>query len=165
MVTPKQKAILLHIKRYGVSVRPVLDQLFYDGQLNGCDKDLSALRKMELIAAQENGVPDTKDPKTKYTYYYLTRQGTRELGISASVPECRDQRQSPEVLLSFGTAPCEKNAVTDSKTRRIKQFLSRSTLKLIGRTQRDSWFSLPFIWSEISNLEHLRSQDFRGGSR
>ena len=46
--------MLRHIARYALTLRPVLDSLFYQGLSNGCESDLSQLRANKLITAVEN---------------------------------------------------------------------------------------------------------------
>jgi hypothetical protein len=82
MVTARQKAILQHIARYALTLRPVLDSLFYDGQANGCDGDLSQLKAQKLIMTVENAVIEASDPHSRYSYYQLTKAGAKCIGAS-----------------------------------------------------------------------------------
>jgi hypothetical protein len=82
VTTPRQEAILRHIGRYALTLRPVLDVLFYGGQANGCDADVAQLRAHKLIAAVENAVADTTDPHTRYSFYQLTKAGAKVSGAS-----------------------------------------------------------------------------------
>lgn len=82
MVSPRQGAILRHIARYALTVRPVLDALFYDGVPNACERDLVQLRSLKLITAVENAVADSTDPRSRFSYYQLTKSGSKSIGAS-----------------------------------------------------------------------------------
>lgn len=82
VISPRQEAILRHIARYAITLRPVLDTLFYQGQPNGCEGDLSQLRALKLISVVENAVPDPADPHARYSYYQLTKAGAKRIGAS-----------------------------------------------------------------------------------
>jgi len=84
VITPRREAILRHTARYGVTLRPVLERLFYADSDRGCESDLSELRKAKLLHVVKNAIPDPKNQKTKYSYYYLSRQAAVELGVPAS---------------------------------------------------------------------------------
>ncbi len=82
VVTPRQEALLRHLARYALSLRPVLDSLFYADQPHGCEADLSQLRKQKLILTVENAVTDSADHHTLYSYYQLTKAGAKCIGAS-----------------------------------------------------------------------------------
>lgn len=82
VTTPRQEAILRHIARYALTLRPVLDTLFYEGQVNGCEGDLSQLRASKLITAVENAVADPADAHRRYSFYQLTKAGAKCIGAS-----------------------------------------------------------------------------------
>lgn len=79
----RRNAILRHIARYGLSLRPVLDRVFFDGEEGACASDLEALRRAGALTAVENAIVEPDSPQTRYSYYYLTSVATRELGVSA----------------------------------------------------------------------------------
>lgn len=81
MVNPKREAILQHVARYGLSLRPVLDRLFFEGVEDGCERDLAELRKAGLLDVVENAVGDRVKAKTRYSYYFPTRKATALLGV------------------------------------------------------------------------------------
>ena len=57
MVIPsRQQVILRHVRRYGLTLRPVLDQLFYGNLEGGCDSDLARLRERLLDGPPAAGV-------------------------------------------------------------------------------------------------------------
>jgi len=74
--------MLRHIARYALTLRPVLDSLFYQGLSNGCESDLSQLRANKLITAVENAVADPVDPHSRYSFYQLTKAGAKSIGAS-----------------------------------------------------------------------------------
>lgn len=82
VITPRQEAILRHIARYALTLRPVLDTLFYQGQANGCEGDVLQLRAQKFIMAVENAVADPVDPHARYSYYQLTKAGAKRIGAS-----------------------------------------------------------------------------------
>ena len=82
VIAPSQERILRHIARYALSLRPVLDGLFYDGRTNGCESDLSQLREQKLITTVENAVADPEEPRTRFSYYQLTKAGAKAVGAS-----------------------------------------------------------------------------------
>jgi hypothetical protein len=82
VISPRQDAILRHIARYAVTLRPVLDQVFYDGVDGGCDSDVAVLRKEKLITAVENAIAEPTDPRARYSYYQLTKAGAKRIGAS-----------------------------------------------------------------------------------
>jgi len=91
---PRKKAILFHIARYQVTLRPVLYRLFPESEKAGIDKAVDALVREKLIAAQRNGVREPEDPQTRYTYYHLTAKGCSVIGA----PESRHETPGPEAL-------------------------------------------------------------------
>jgi len=83
-LTPKQIAILRHIARYQISVRPAINQVFFNDNSNGCAQALAALKKYKLIESHKHGVADAADPKSRFTFYNLTTTGTRLIGVTSS---------------------------------------------------------------------------------
>ena len=89
MVTNNRRtAILRHIARYGVTLRPVLERLFNRDGTGSLDNDLKILRQEDLIAVVANAVAEPLDSRTKYSYYQLTRKACGEIGA----PESRARR-------------------------------------------------------------------------
>lgn len=84
VVTSKQQAILLHVARYGISLRPVLNRLFYPGSQEDCDFDLKQLREEDLLKVVPSAVPESLDPRSKYSYYHLTRKACGMVGAPDS---------------------------------------------------------------------------------
>jgi hypothetical protein len=82
VISPNQERILRHIARYALTLRPVLDSLFYGSQTNGCEGDLSHLREKKLVTTIENAVADSEEPRTRYSYYQLTKAGAKAIGAS-----------------------------------------------------------------------------------
>lgn len=83
-MTPRQTAILKHISRYGLTLRPVLDRLFFNGVERGCEKDIAALRKLKMLSVVENAVPDPENEHIRLSYYLLTRPATKILGVPST---------------------------------------------------------------------------------
>lgn len=97
VITPKREAILRHVARYGLTLRPVLDRIFFADSERDCESDLTELRKQRLLSVAANAVRESKYAKTAYSYYYLTRQATALLGVSDNLakqpgPEAVPQR-------------------------------------------------------------------------
>lgn len=88
-LTDRQQGILRHLARYEITLRPVLDRLFYDGRRDGCEPDLQALSQQGYLASQANAIPEPTDPSTLYSYYHLTRKACRAIGASES--RCRNK--------------------------------------------------------------------------
>lgn len=82
VIPPRQQVILRHVRRYGLTLRPVLDQLFYGNLEGGCDSDLARLREQGLLNAIENAIPDPDNPRTRFSYYQLSSAGARAVGAS-----------------------------------------------------------------------------------
>lgn len=82
-LSPRRLAILRHVARYGVTLRPVIDKLFFQADDGACAAELEALRRGELLASAENAVAEADDPQTRYSYYYLTAAAARQLGVSS----------------------------------------------------------------------------------
>lgn len=80
----RQTCILRHLSRYEITLRPVLDRLFYDGRRDGCEADLLALSARGYLAAQSSAIPEPTDASTLYSYYHLTRKACRAIGASES---------------------------------------------------------------------------------
>lgn len=64
----RDQLILDHIGRYRLSLRPVLDHLFFTGDSSGCGNVLNRLMRDNYIRARE-GLPKRR------RYYQLTRRG------------------------------------------------------------------------------------------
>lgn len=90
----RRDAILKHITRYQVSLRPVLERLFYVDGRGGIDRDLKVLKEEGLLTVVPNGVPEPRDPRTKYSYYYLTRKACGLIGA----PDSRARRPGGSAL-------------------------------------------------------------------
>lgn len=90
----KRDRILKHTARYGLTLRPVLDRLYYDGVENGCERDVTELRKDGLLDVAENSVEDKQRRTARFSYYHLTRKATALLGV----PESRGKKPGPEAV-------------------------------------------------------------------
>ena len=88
----RREAILKHMGRYGVTIRPVLDKLFFDGVPDACKNDLAELRNHQLVQTKPGVVPDGHG--NKLAYYWLTKAGTQLAGVIPS----RSRPPSPEAL-------------------------------------------------------------------
>lgn len=93
-LTARQLAVLHHLRRYRVSLRPVLDRIFYAGEGDGCKRDLEALRAHGCIEVVENAVADPEQKNVRYSYYLLARRGAALLEI----PGGRTSRVGPDAL-------------------------------------------------------------------
>lgn len=90
MVTDSQDRrdeILRHIARYGLTLRPVLERLFYPGHEKSLDRDLDRMREYGWISIVSNAVPEPSEPQTRYSYYQLATAGARRIGAAKS--RCR----------------------------------------------------------------------------
>lgn len=94
MVNSKQQQILQHVARYGLSLRPVLDRLYFEGFENGSQNALADLRKQNLLKVTENAVANEWNPRVRYSYYTLTRKATALLGVSDNL----GKERGPEVV-------------------------------------------------------------------
>lgn len=83
-VTPRQLAILRHLQRYRISLRPVLDRLFYADQSDACRHDLDVLRGKSLVQMVKSAIPDVDRPQVRYSYYSLAPEGARWLGLAST---------------------------------------------------------------------------------
>lgn len=88
-LTARQQQILRHLARYEVSLRPVLDRLFYEGRRDGCEADLQALSHQGYLAAHPSAISEPTEPNTLYSYNHLTRKACRAIGASES--RCRNK--------------------------------------------------------------------------
>ncbi len=82
VITPRQEAILRHLARYALTLRPVLDAMFYDGISGACDADLAQLKSHKLISTSENSVAESANPRIHYSFYQLTKAGAKRIGAS-----------------------------------------------------------------------------------
>jgi hypothetical protein len=78
----RRDSILKHIGRYVVTVRPVLDKLFFDGTPDGCKNDLAELKTLHLIHTKPGVVPDGHGKKL--AYYWLSKPGTQLADVISS---------------------------------------------------------------------------------
>src|SRR5262245_16169686 len=79
--------IIRHIGLHRLSLRVVLEKLFFDGSESACDNVITRLRKGGRIQAVR-GLPD------KYSYYQLTKQEATAQGF----PEERAEPLGPQAL-------------------------------------------------------------------
>ena len=93
-LSSRQLALLQHLRRYRISLRPVLDRLFYEGRPDGCKADLEHLRGQSLIQVVKNAVQDGKHPHIRYSYYALLATGAKLLGV----PSPRASRVGSDAL-------------------------------------------------------------------
>lgn len=93
-VSSRQLAILQHLRRYRISVRPVLDRLFYASRPDGCRADLEQLRRQSLIQVVTNAIQDATQPHVRYSYYALLPAGAMLLGL----PRPRASRVGSDAL-------------------------------------------------------------------
>jgi len=87
MVTDGQErrdAILRHIARYGLTVRPVLERLFYHGHEKSLDRDLDRMRESGWISITSNAIAEPTEPQTRYSYYQLATAGARRIAAAKS---------------------------------------------------------------------------------
>lgn len=86
----RREVILTHIGRYGFSLRPVIEKLFFEGK--SCDNVLRGLTKDGLIAAHPNAAQPGKTLLIPggYKYYQLTPLAARRMGL----PESRSKPAS-----------------------------------------------------------------------
>lgn len=85
MVTENQERrdlVLRHIARYGLTLRAVLEKLFYLGHEKQLDRDLERMREYGWISVTPNAVPEPKEPQTRYSYYQMTSLGARRIGAA-----------------------------------------------------------------------------------
>jgi hypothetical protein len=78
----RRQAILRHIGRYAVTLRPVLDRLFFGGTPDGCKNDLAALLKEKFVQTMSAAVPDGEG--RNLAYYWLTKRSTHLVGVPTS---------------------------------------------------------------------------------
>ncbi len=69
----KQDLILRHIATFQVTLRPVLDRLFFDGKPNGCKNAVATLITKGLIESASRD--DRVALHGGFSYYYLTQAG------------------------------------------------------------------------------------------
>ena len=86
---PQRLAILRHVARYGITLRPVLDRLFYGNRDGASAEQVAYLKREGLIHVVENAIGEVHTPQTRYSYYYLTTAGARQLGASPYVTRKR----------------------------------------------------------------------------
>jgi hypothetical protein len=68
--------ILAHIGRYTVSIRRIIEDLFFDGA--SCGNTLDALVKKEFVQRVKGAL------EGNYSYYQLTPKGAKSLGLPAN---------------------------------------------------------------------------------
>lgn len=72
--------ILRHVGRYRLTLRVVLDHLFFDPSSSGCGNVITRLLRNRLLRARD-GLPQ------KRVYYQLTERGTASVGVPATRAE------------------------------------------------------------------------------
>jgi hypothetical protein len=80
----RRTAVLRHIARYGLTLRPILERLFYAGHGKALDRDLDRLREQNFVKSIENAIPEEGAPQTRYSYYQLTTAGCRQVAAAES---------------------------------------------------------------------------------
>ena len=97
MVTDGQErrdAMLRHIARYGLTLRPVLERLFYRGYEKLLERDLDRMKEYGWINVVSNAVAEPTEPQTRYAYYQLAAAGARRI----AVPKSRARAMGGEAL-------------------------------------------------------------------
>lgn len=87
MVTDGQSrrdAILRHIARYGLTLRPILERLYYRNHEKALDRDLDRMKEYGWISVIPNAVAEPIEPQTRYSYYQLATAGARRIGVPKS---------------------------------------------------------------------------------
>jgi hypothetical protein len=69
----KDNLILNHLGRYTLSIRPIMDELFFDG--GSCSASLKRLGEKQLVQPIKNTL------QGNYSYYQLTPKGAKTLGL------------------------------------------------------------------------------------
>lgn len=78
--------IIRHIGLYSISIRPILERLFFDGR--PCGNVMHRLIHAEGCVQSRDGLSGTR------SYYQLTKRGTTLLGL----PDSRAERLGPQAL-------------------------------------------------------------------
>ncbi|WP_152099795.1 hypothetical protein [Lacipirellula parvula] len=121
MVTPVQKAILRHIARYQVSLRPVIDRKFFNGKSGGCGKAIADLKTQKLIESKEHGIADAKNSKANFTLYHLSLSATRLVGATARRANAPGPTAIPRSLAILWYCCMRKTPSYRLEAREVKQ--------------------------------------------
>jgi hypothetical protein len=96
----RRNAVLHHIARYGLTLRPVLMNRFYRGHKKSLERDLDRMKEYGWINVVNNAIAEPTEVQTRYAYYQLATAGARHI----AVPKSRSNPLGGEALsrnLSF----------------------------------------------------------------
>lgn len=112
---PRDQKILDHIGRYRMTLRPVLDRLFFADESSGCGNVLKRLIDAGLVTARD-GLP------SKRRYYQLTAKGAEgRVPLGRTKPMRAQSLRSAIAILWFCT-------MADSPRKRIESWELRDIL-------------------------------------
>ena len=97
-MTPRDEAILRHVARHRLSIRPVLQKLFFKSA-DAAGNVVARLLKAGLLESSK--FPDG------FSYYQLTEEGAKAIGLSEA-PRVRDERGAHAALAALWFCSMDK---------------------------------------------------------